>query len=208
MRRACGARHRAARVRARVPRRVLLVDVVGEHPAAAVISGRATFGHARPIPPHRRRLRSTVAPTVCGEEALAAENRLTVEQLAALAPGDVVTIESGEAFGRRRYCTGTVARTNRSYLTVASKSVGGAKHVEQYSLRDGFRLGGGCRAELVKAQPDELAARDLLLRQTRQIDVLYRTRSRRRDDVEALRELHAAICQHLEAADAEAVIRA
>lgn len=87
-------------------------------------------------------------------------------------------------------------------------SAGGAKHVERYSLRDGFRLGGGSRAELVNAQPDEPAARDLLLRRTRQIDVLYRTWTRRRDDVEALRELHAAIVQQLEAADAGAVIRA
>jgi hypothetical protein len=87
-------------------------------------------------------------------------------------------------------------------------SAGGAKHVERYSLRDGFRLGGGSRAELVNAQPDEPAARDLLLRQARQIDILYRTWSRRRDDVEALRELHAAIGQHLEAADTGAVTRA
>jgi hypothetical protein len=71
---------------------------------------------------------------------LAAENRLTVDQLAALAAGDGVTIESGEEFGRRRYCSGTVARINGSYLTVASTSAGGAKPVERYSLRDGFRI--------------------------------------------------------------------
>ena len=91
---------------------------------------------------------------------------------------------------------------------MASTSAGGAKHVERYSLRDGFRIGGGSRAELVNARPDEPAARDLLLRQTRQIDVQYRAWSRRRGDVEALRELHAAIGQHLQAADGGAVIRA
>jgi hypothetical protein len=104
-----------------------------------------------------------------------------------------VTIESGEEFGHRRYTTGTVARINGSWITVASRSAAGSKHVERFGLRDGVRLGGGTRAELVNAQPDEPAARDLLLRQTRQIDVLYRAWSRHRTDVEALRALREAI---------------
>jgi hypothetical protein len=65
--------------------------------------------------------------------------------------------------------------------------------VERHSLRDGLRLNGATRAELVTPQPDEPPARDLPVRQTRQIDVLYRAWSRRRGDAEALRELHGAI---------------
>jgi hypothetical protein len=41
-----------------------------------------------------------------------AENLLTAEQLAVPAPGDSVTIESGQEFGRRRDFTATVARLN------------------------------------------------------------------------------------------------
>lgn len=52
--------------------------------------------------------------------------------------------------------------------------------------------------ELVHVDQGADAAWDLLLRQTRQIDVLYRAWSRRHGDVEALRELHAAISSYLE----------
>ncbi len=38
------------------------------------------------------------------------DNRLTADQLAALSPGDAVTIERGADFNRRRYWTGTVVR--------------------------------------------------------------------------------------------------
>lgn len=123
---------------------------------------------------------------------MAATNRLTAEQLAALAPGDAVTIESGQEFDRRRYSTGTVVRVVGSCITVCSEGPRGGEYVEKYGLRDGFRIGGGTRAELVSAQPDEPAARELLLRQTGQIDVLYRQWSRRRSDLEVLQELHAA----------------
>lgn len=131
---------------------------------------------------------------------MAVENRLSAEQLAALVPGDVVTIESGLEFGRRRYSTGTVARVDGRCITVGSTSPRGAKFAEKFGLRDGVRIGGGTRAELVNASPDLPAERELLLRQTRQIDVLYRAWSRRRGDVEALRELHQAIGDYLGAA--------
>lgn len=70
---------------------------------------------------------------------------------------------------------------------------GGMTFVERYDARDGVRVGGGSRADLVNAQPEEPETRDLLRRQTRQIDTLYRAWSRHRGDVDALRELHAAI---------------
>jgi hypothetical protein len=128
---------------------------------------------------------------------MSAENRLSREELAALQPGDTVTIESGQEFGRRRYSTGTVVRVVGSCITVCSVGPRGGKYVEKYGLRDGFRVSGGTRAELVTAQPDDRATRDLLVRQTWQIDVLYRAWTRRRDDVEALRELHGAIGAYL-----------
>jgi hypothetical protein len=46
-----------------------------------------------------------------------AENRLTAEQLAALSPGDAVTIESGQDFGRRRYATGRIVRVDAGCIT-------------------------------------------------------------------------------------------
>lgn len=128
---------------------------------------------------------------------MAAENRVTAEQLAALAPGDAVTIESGQEFGRRRYSVGTVVRVNGSCITVRSEGPRGGKFVEKYGLCDGLRMGGGRPAERVDADPEGPAARDLLAQQTRQIDVLYRAWSRRRNDVEALRALHAAIEEQL-----------
>jgi hypothetical protein len=148
---------------------------------------------------HRRRLRSPPRRPPSEEEALAAENRLTAEQLAELSPGDVVTIESGLEFGRRRYATGRVARVVGRHIMVTTQQVpGGMKFVERYDTRDGVRVGGGTPAELVNAQPEEPETGDLLRRQTRQIDALYRAWSRRRGDVEALRELHAAIGAYLQ----------
>jgi hypothetical protein len=129
---------------------------------------------------------------------LSAENRLTAEQLAALAPGDVVTVESGQEFGRRRHVTATVVRVDGSSVFVRCNGPRGASYVERYGLRDGFRVGGGTRAELVNPPPGEPAARDLLLRETRQIDLLYRAWNRRREDVQALRQLHIAIGAYLD----------
>src|SRR3954468_7962086 len=130
---------------------------------------------------------------------MAAENRQTADQLAALAPGDDVNVESGLEFGRRRHVTATVARVDGSCLQVRCRGPRGASYVERYGLRDGIRIGGGTRAELVNAQPDEPAAVDLLVQQTREIDELYRAWSRRRGDIDALRTLHAAIGTFLKA---------
>jgi hypothetical protein len=124
---------------------------------------------------------------------VSAENRLGADQLAGLTPGDAVTIESGTEFGRRRYTPGTVVRVDTAHVVVSCRGPRGGKFVERYGIRDGVRAGGGTRAELVHAEQDGTAARDLLVRQTRQVDVLYRAWSRSRGDVEALRALHAAI---------------
>src|SRR3954471_19553624 len=81
---------------------------------------------------------------------LAAENRLTAEQLAALRPGDTVAVESGAEFGRRRHATATVVRVNASHVVVSCEGPRGGKFVELYGLRDGVRRGGG-HAEPVNA---------------------------------------------------------
>jgi len=44
-------------------------------------------------------------------------NRLRPDELAALAPGDVVTVESGQEFARRRSTT-TVVRLDEVHVTV------------------------------------------------------------------------------------------
>jgi hypothetical protein len=119
---------------------------------------------------------------------VSAENRLTAEQLAALVPGDVVTIESGAEVGRRRYTTGTIARVTSRHVVVRCGA-----YVECYDLRDGFRDGGAGRAELVNGGPlPERGGR------TRQIDRLYRDWSRNRTDLERLQRLQEAISEVLE----------
>ena len=128
---------------------------------------------------------------------MSVQNRLTADQIAALAPGDTVTIESGAEFGRSRYTTGTVVRVGASHVVVSCKGPRGGTFVERYGLRDGIREGGG-RAELINPGGDDPPARDLLRRRTQRIDVLYGEWSRRRADVEALRRLHEAIGDYLE----------
>jgi hypothetical protein len=119
---------------------------------------------------------------------LAADNRLTAEQLAALRPGETVTVESGAEFGRRRFATATVVRVNSSHVVVCCEGPRGGKFVEHYSLRNGVRDGGGY-AELVNVDIEDPATRDHLWRRTQRIDTAYRQWSRRRADVHALREL-------------------
>ena len=126
---------------------------------------------------------------------MAAGNRLTGEQLAALAPGDTVTIETGADFGRFRHTTGTVVRTGPSHVVVSVAGPRGGTFIERYSLRDGLRDSG--RAELVSTDAGNPATRDLLRRRTQRIDTAYRQWSRRRDDVEALQELRDAISDYM-----------
>jgi hypothetical protein len=131
-----------------------------------------------------------------------AENRLTTEQLAALSPGDVVTVESGLEFGRRRHTTATVVRVDGFCVTVRCPGPRGGTFVERYGLRDGLRVGGGTRAELVDAQPVDPAGAEQR-RQVQRIDALFRAWSRNRRDDEALRRLHAAIGERLDAQSAD-----
>jgi hypothetical protein len=126
---------------------------------------------------------------------VAAGNRLTREQLAALAAGDTVTIETSADLGRSRHATGTVVRTGRFHVVVSVAGPRGGTFIERYSLRDGLRDSG--RAELVTTDADNPATRDLLRRRTQRIDTAYRQWSRRRDDVEALRELQDAISDYM-----------
>lgn len=50
---------------------------------------------------------------------MAAEERLTADQLAALVPGDPVTIETAADFTRPRYSTGTVVRLEGPQIVVS-----------------------------------------------------------------------------------------
>jgi hypothetical protein len=126
---------------------------------------------------------------------VAAGNRLTRDQLAALAPGDTVTIETGSDFGRSRHTSGTVVRTGPFHVVVSVAGPRGGTFIERYSLRDGLRDSG--RAGLVTTDTDNPATRDLLRRRTQRIDTAYRQWSRRRDDVEALHELQDAINDYM-----------
>jgi hypothetical protein len=53
---------------------------------------------------------------------VAAHNRLTADQIAALGPGDTVTIESAADFARPRHARGTVVRVAGPHIVVTCKS--------------------------------------------------------------------------------------
>jgi len=127
------------------------------------------------------------------------DNRLTAEQIAALAPGDAVVIESGQEFNRPRCAAGTVIRVGSSHVDVACDGHKGTRYVERYRLRDGLRECKG-RVALVRADAGHLAARGVAGRETRHIEALYRKWHRRPGDLEALRELRDAINEHLDEA--------
>jgi len=123
---------------------------------------------------------------------VSAENRLTADQLAALAPGDSVTIESGTEFSRPRYGSGTVIRRTATHLVICCTTKHGGVYHEQYRLKDGIRDGGGGPAELVNLPAFHTLSteqRQQLLR----VDVLFRAWARDRTDVDKLRRLHDAI---------------
>jgi hypothetical protein len=134
---------------------------------------------------------------------VAAENRLTAEQLADLAPGDVVTIESAADFGKPRHSMGTVVRIEARHIVVSWRSARGVPYLHRYGRRDGVRVGGGHRAELVHQEATDSAPAEQRRRLLR-IDALYREWARDRGDVDRLRRLHEAIsdCLQLHSADA------
>ena len=127
---------------------------------------------------------------------------MTGEQLAGLSAGDTVTIVTGLEFSKRRYRTGTVVRIHPTHVMVKSKAPrGGSTYVECFGRRDGVRVGGLGRAELVNADSSEPAVTEAR-RRTQHIDVLYREWSRHRTDVDRLRRLHAAISECLQQVEA------
>ena len=129
------------------------------------------------------------------------DNRLTADQLSALTPGDTVTIESGAAFSRRKYRSGQVVRLDPSYVVVKASGPRGGIFIERYGRRDGVRVGGVSRAELVQVDSSEPLLTEAR-RRTQHIDGLFREWSKHRTDVERLRRLHSAISECLEEAQA------
>src|SRR3954454_8627403 len=130
-----------------------------------------------------------------GEGASAVSDGLTAEQLGELEPGDPVTIETAVTGRRPSLPTGTVVRTEPTAVIVAVPGRGNrGTYIERYRRRDGIRVGRGNRAQLVDVSSDDRAGRDLDKQRTHHVDVLHRARSRRRNDVEALRQLHSAAC--------------
>lgn len=142
---------------------------------------------------------TTGHPTDAGKATTVhAGARLTADQLAALAPGDAVVIESGTDVGRLRHSSGVVVRVRDYQLTVKTTGVRGGVYIERFSRQNGYQLGSGRRAMLVAVEADESAVARADDRDQRpRIDALWRRWSRDRDDVEAQRELHAALGDRL-----------
>jgi hypothetical protein len=128
---------------------------------------------------------------------VSAGNRLTVDQLAALAPGDPVVIETSGDFRRPRQSTGTVVRILGPHIVVSVRSTRGVPYVDHFDRRDGVRIGGSRYAVLVHPDGMHPAMPPARRRQAVHIDALYREWKRNRDDVEALRLLQAAIGDYL-----------
>jgi hypothetical protein len=125
-----------------------------------------------------------------------AGTRLTAGHLAALGPGDQVTIESGVEVGRPRHTAAAVVRVEDSEIVVKTRGPRGGVFVERYSRRDGYRVRRGDRATLVTTEPADPAVAEQR-RQLQRIDRLFGTWRRNRGDVDALRELHDAIAERL-----------
>jgi hypothetical protein len=136
---------------------------------------------------------ATTSPRASTEGGVhvAVDNRLTAEQLAALVPGDPVTIEFARDFRRPKHVAGTVVRFIGSQIVVSCRSDRGVPYVHHFDRR-GIRVGGGGHAELVTAAvPEQVSAEQR--RQPARVDAAYREWTRNRDDVDRLRELHEAI---------------
>ncbi len=128
---------------------------------------------------------------------MSVENRLTADQLAALEPGDTVPIESEASLGRPRQVGGTVVRITGLDIVVKVPGRHGVTHQERYRRRDGVRVGGVSRAELVTAATTDSAGTFEERQRVQRIHSLYRAWNRNRGDVEALRQLHTAIGEYL-----------
>ena len=128
---------------------------------------------------------------------MAADNRLTADQIAALEPGDAVTIESAADFGRPRHTLGTVVRVTGLHIVVSCTSPRGVRYLHHFARRDGVRIGGGHRAELVTTHAVDAVPAEQR-RQMLQIDALYRQWARHRANVDKLRRLRDGISDCLD----------
>ena len=128
---------------------------------------------------------------------MAAENRLTADQIAALTPGDTVTIESAADFSKPRHAVGTVVRLAGTHIVVSCESPRGVRYVHHFARRDGVRIGGGHRAELVNTHAVDAVPTGQRQKMA-QIDALFREWTRHRADVDKLRRLRDAISQCLD----------
>ena len=72
---------------------------------------------------------------------MAVDNRLTAEQLAALAPGDPVAIEFVRDYRRPKHVAGTVVRFVGSQIVVSCRSDRGVPYVHCFDRR-GIPVGG------------------------------------------------------------------
>jgi hypothetical protein len=86
---------------------------------------------------------------------VAADNRLTGEELAALVPGDPVTIEFDRDYRRPKHVAGLVVQLVGSRIVVSCRSDRGVPYVHEFGVRDGVRIGNGGRAELVAADAQQ-----------------------------------------------------
>ena len=118
---------------------------------------------------------------------MAVDNRLTKEQLAALAPGDPVVIETSGDFRRPRRSPGTVVRLSGPHIVVSCCSRRGVTYLHEFGRRDGVCVGGGRWSELVDLELAEPVATDQR-RQLLVVDAAYREWARDRADVERLRQ--------------------
>ncbi|MGY1618122.1 hypothetical protein ACI797_15390 [Geodermatophilus sp. SYSU D00691] len=126
---------------------------------------------------------------------MCAEHKLTAEQLAALAPGDAVTVEISGNFRRPRVCIGIVVRLKGSRLVVSTRSDRGVGYVHRFDRRDGVRVGDGHRAGLVNLEAvSEAAGATEQRQQVFSIDAPYREWVRKPSDVDRLhRRLQEAV---------------
>jgi hypothetical protein len=122
---------------------------------------------------------------------MAVDNRLSGEQLAALTPGDPVTIEFVRDFRRPKHVAGTVVCFVGSHVAVSCRSDRGVRYVRHFDRR-GVRVGGGGHAELVAAAAPEPASTEQR-RQAARVDGADREWAHNRNDVKRLRQLRAAV---------------
>ena len=128
---------------------------------------------------------------------MSAANRLTADQLAALAPGDEVLIETSGDLRRARRCTGTVVRIGGPHIVVSSPGARGGHYQEHFDRRTGHRIGGSRPAALVNPPDGSHPGPGKQRLMAARIDDLYRQWRRDPGDVDTLRQLHQAIGDHL-----------